>query len=106
MLREDANPIEMAVALLDDTSVGLAHRLQEFNMLKESSEQALRSVVNEHYDLFNKSMGSYNTLLSTMKTLRKTLWKSRTFWNTPIKKCTIDQQCWVNCHWLLPSIQR
>ena len=79
MLREDANPIEMAVALLDDTSVGLAHRLQEFNMLKESSEQALRSVVNEHYDLFNKSMGSYNTLLSTMKTLRKTLWKSRTF---------------------------
>ena len=24
MLREDANPIEMAVALLDDTSVGLA----------------------------------------------------------------------------------
>ena len=34
MLREDANPIEMAVALLDDTSVGLAHRLQEFNMLK------------------------------------------------------------------------
>lgn len=67
MLREDANPIEMAVALLDDTSVGLAHRLQEFNMLKESSEQALRSVVNEHYDLFNKSMGSYNTLLSTMK---------------------------------------
>lgn len=35
MLREDANPIEMAVALLDDTSVGLAHRLQEFNMLKE-----------------------------------------------------------------------
>ena len=33
MLREDANPIEK-LALLDDTSVGLAHRLQEFNMLK------------------------------------------------------------------------
>ena len=37
--------------------------------------------MNEHYDLFNKSMGSYNTLLSTMKTQEDSL-EIKNFWNT------------------------
>ncbi|KAI3402905.2 SEC8 [Candida oxycetoniae] len=66
ILQDNANPIEMAIALLDDTSVGLAHRLQEFLAIKNRTEGALRNVVDEHYELFSNSIGSYNMLLSAL----------------------------------------
>lgn len=66
-LVEDANPIEVAVALLDDTSVGLAHRFPEFQHIMKGTETALRHVVNEHHELFNNSIGSYHLLLSTLQ---------------------------------------
>lgn len=66
-LQEDANPIEMAVSLLDDTSVGLAYKLPEFRDLSNQTQTALRHVVNEHHDIFNSSIGSYHVLLSTLQ---------------------------------------
>ncbi|KAI5964528.1 SEC8 [Candida theae] len=66
ILEDDANPIELAISLLDDSSVGLAHRQDEFQRLKKSTEGALRRVVHEHYELFNNSIGSYHSLLSTL----------------------------------------
>ncbi|KAI5956783.1 SEC8 [Candida jiufengensis] len=66
ILENDANPIEFAISLLDDSSVGMAHRLKEFQRMKNSTEKALRSVVKDHYELFNNSIGSYHMLLSTL----------------------------------------
>jgi exocyst complex component 4 len=66
-IQDESNPIETAVSLLDDTSVGLAHRLPEFTSIKEQTEAALRHVVNEHHELFNNSIGSYHLLLSSLK---------------------------------------
>lgn len=66
ILEDNANPIELAISLLDDSSVGLAHRLDEFKRLKKLTEGSLRRVVHEHYELFNNSIGSYHMLLSTL----------------------------------------
>lgn len=66
-LEESANPIEMAVSLLDDSSVGLAHKAGEFQDLLRQVQQTLRKVVNEHHEVFNNSVGSYNTLLGTLQ---------------------------------------
>ncbi|KAK6890518.1 Exocyst complex component SEC8 [Candida tropicalis] len=71
MLRDDANPIEIAVALLDDTSVGLAHRLGDFERLKNETESALKYVASEKHQLFHSTINSYNTLLATMKESQK-----------------------------------
>lgn len=71
MLRDDANPIEVAVALLDDTSVGMAHRLNDFKRLKNETESALKYVVSEKHELFHSTITSYNTLLTTMKGSQK-----------------------------------
>lgn len=38
ILEDNANPIELAISLLDDSSVGLAHRLDEFKRLKKLTE--------------------------------------------------------------------
>lgn len=64
ILEENANPIEMAVMLLDDTSVGLAHKAHEFEELKVHVLLVLRKVVNENYEVFNKSIGLYHQLLA------------------------------------------
>ena len=45
-LQENANPIEMAVSLLDDTSVGMAYKLPEFQDLSKQTKTALRHVLN------------------------------------------------------------
>ena len=66
ILQSNANPIEVAVAFLDDTSVGLAHRLKEFSGFKRRTEGVLRHVVDEHYELFSNSIGSYHMLLSSL----------------------------------------
>ncbi|KAG7665637.1 SEC8 [[Candida] subhashii] len=66
ILDEHANPIDTAISLLDDSSVGLAHRLEDFRLLKSKTELALRHVVNEHHELFNNSIGTYHMLLSTL----------------------------------------
>jgi exocyst complex component 4 len=66
ILSEDANPIEMAVSLLDDTSVGMAHKLDEFENLRQQTSTALRQVVNDKYELFNNSVSSYHLMLPLM----------------------------------------
>ncbi|EGW30333.1 uncharacterized protein SPAPADRAFT_157214 [Spathaspora passalidarum NRRL Y-27907] len=67
ILDHRANAIETAISLLDDSSVGLAHRLPEFENLKQQTEVGLRNVVNEHHEIFNNSIGSYHMLLSTLR---------------------------------------
>ena len=66
ILSENANPIEMAVGLLDDTSVGMAHKLDEFENLRQQTSTALRQVVNDKYELFNNSVSSYHLMLPLM----------------------------------------
>ncbi|RCK58049.1 Exocyst complex component SEC8 [Candida viswanathii] len=67
MLRDEANPIDITVALLDDTSVGLAHKLNDFHRLKSDTESALKYVVSEKHHMFHSTINSYNSLLATMK---------------------------------------
>lgn len=67
VLKPEANPIEMAVALLDDTSVGMAHKMHEFERISDDTNRALRHVVSENHEIFNNSIGSYHLLLSTLQ---------------------------------------
>ncbi|EGV64180.1 exocyst subunit [Yamadazyma tenuis] len=71
VLEEDANPIELAISLLDDSSVGLSHKMSEFEEMSENTTTALRRVVNDHYDIFNTSIGSYHYLLTTSRDNQK-----------------------------------
>lgn len=63
LLKPNANPIEMAVALLDDTSVGMADRYEDFENLRLQTSQALKNVVHDQCELFNQSISSYHLLL-------------------------------------------
>lgn len=106
MLRDDANPIEIAVALLDDTSVGLAHRLGDFERLKNETESALKYVASEKHQLFHSTINSYNTLLATMKESQKDSAEIKEFWKVPTRKSMIDLKFWENYPKHLGSMQK
>ncbi|SCU92286.1 LAMI_0E09626g1_1 [Lachancea mirantina] len=59
ILHENTNPLELALSLLDDTSVGLGHRLDEFKTLQSKVASDLQQAANEHYQAFNSSIASY-----------------------------------------------
>ncbi|ONH69119.1 Exocyst complex component SEC8 [Cyberlindnera fabianii] len=61
-----ANPLDIALPLLDTTSVGLAHRHEEFEQLKGTIEEGLRVAVNEHFQSFNDSIGSYRNIVQSV----------------------------------------
>lgn len=58
-------PLEMAIAFLDDTLVGLAHQKEAYDELCDSFGSALRDAVVDNYDLFNNSVGLFHFLLNT-----------------------------------------
>jgi exocyst complex component 4 len=61
---EDSNPLDIALPLLDTTSVGLAHRRGEFLELKDRISNGLKLAVNEHFQSFNESIGSYRSIVN------------------------------------------
>lgn len=63
----DTTPIELAIAFLDDTSVGMAHRKAEFDDLCESTSDALRRAVVENHEIFNNSVGLFHMLMNIAK---------------------------------------
>lgn len=67
LIGDEVLPIEMAIAFLDDTSVGLAHRKSEFDELCDLTSKALKTSVVENHETFNNSVGLYHVLLSIVK---------------------------------------
>ncbi|CUS23871.1 LAQU0S12e01904g1_1 [Lachancea quebecensis] len=59
VITANANPLELALAFLDDTSVGLGHRYNEFKHLNSRLANDLQHAVNEHYQAFNTNIASY-----------------------------------------------
>lgn len=70
---EDVNPLEIALPLLDSTSVGLAHRRPEFDELRERIAHGLNMAVNEHFQAFNDSVGSYRLVVEALSNSQKTI---------------------------------
>lgn len=66
----EATPLELAIAFLDDTLVGLAHRKPHYDELCEGFGAALRDAVVDNHELFNNSVGLYHLLLNTAQDLQ------------------------------------
>lgn len=66
ILSTDLNPLETALAFLDDTSVGLGYRYNEFNQIEATLGNHLQEVVNEHAQAFNANVASYTKTVSAL----------------------------------------
>ena len=75
---EETNPLELAMLFLDNTSVGLGFRFEEFNALKHKIEKDLQEAVNEHYQTFNNNIASYRDVENLIHSAQDTLYSIKT----------------------------
>ncbi|ODV62717.1 exocyst subunit SEC8 ASCRUDRAFT_20420, partial [Ascoidea rubescens DSM 1968] len=71
--QEDSNPLELALPLLDTTSVGLASKYPLFTSLYAKIGLSLQNAVDEHFQAFNSSVGSYSTVLEYINDSQETV---------------------------------
>ncbi|CDS07546.1 hypothetical protein LRAMOSA01495 [Lichtheimia ramosa] len=63
MLKEDFDPVTLALALMDDSSVGKKKDYQTFRRMLRDLDVALESIVDEYYKGFNNSIGTFGGVL-------------------------------------------
>ncbi|SCU93396.1 LAFA_0F16182g1_1 [Lachancea sp. 'fantastica'] len=71
IITPETNPLELALAFLDDTSVGLGHRHEEFKRLSSQLGNDLQQAVNEHYQAFNANIASYEQTVELISESQK-----------------------------------
>jgi exocyst complex component 4 len=80
MTDEKCVPVEVALKLMDDSSLGLAKRQGQFKDIHQQLQNALRAIVNEHHQGFNSSIGTFHSIQAAihssqtrLRTLRDSL---------------------------------
>jgi exocyst complex component 4 len=67
MTEEKCIPVEVALKLMDDSSLGLARRNGQFKDIHQQLQNALRAIVNEHHQGFNSSIGTFHSIQTAIQ---------------------------------------
>ncbi|CAB4253086.1 similar to Saccharomyces cerevisiae YPR055W SEC8 Essential 121kDa subunit of the exocyst complex [Maudiozyma barnettii] len=92
VINEHSNPLELSLAFLDDTSVGLSHRYQEFTQLKEKIGSHLRLVVGEHSQAFNSNVASYSKTVLALTDAQENTTQIKKNLNEANEKITVQKE--------------
>lgn len=72
-ISQKTNPLQLALSFLDETSVGLGYRYQEFQQLNSQLGSHLQEVVNHYNQAFNENVASYTIASNSIsESLEKT----------------------------------
>lgn len=71
--QDNTNPLNIALSLLDNTSVGIAYKRPNFIQLNDKLAESLQVAVNEHYQAFNNCIGSYDYICSSIDESQKSV---------------------------------
>jgi exocyst complex component 4 len=64
---DECVPVQVALKLMDPSSLGLADKEPQFQQTHMDLQMALRSIVNEHHQDFNSSIGTYHKIQSSIQ---------------------------------------
>lgn len=64
---DECVPVQVALKLMDPSTLGLAEREPQFQQTHVDLQMALRSIVNEHHQDFNSSIGTYHKIQSSIQ---------------------------------------
>lgn len=67
MTDEKCVPVEIALKLMDGSTLGLEERYEQFKDIHEQLQTALKAIVNEHHQGFNSSIGTFHSIQSSIK---------------------------------------
>src|SRR5438045_5018914 len=64
---DECVPVQVALRLMDPSTLGLADREPQFRQTHMDLQMALRSIVNQHHQDFNSSIGTYHKIQSSIQ---------------------------------------
>ncbi|KAF1966502.1 hypothetical protein BU23DRAFT_517960 [Bimuria novae-zelandiae CBS 107.79] len=67
MTSENCVPVEVALKLMDSSSLGLAGQYPTFKQTHQDMQRALKAIVNEHHQGFNSSIGTFHKIQSSLQ---------------------------------------
>jgi exocyst complex component 4 len=67
MAQDKCVPVQVALQLMDASSLGRAHQYGEFQYTHKQLQRALKAIVNEHHQGFNSSIGTFHKIQSSIQ---------------------------------------
>ncbi|KAL3452855.1 hypothetical protein BJX65DRAFT_292779 [Aspergillus insuetus] len=64
---DDCVPVQVALQLMDTSTLGKAEREPDFLDVHQKIQQTLKAIVNEHHQGFNSSIGTYHKIQSSIQ---------------------------------------
>ncbi|RDA90336.1 hypothetical protein CP533_6015 [Ophiocordyceps camponoti-saundersi (nom. inval.)] len=71
MCDADCVPVQLALQLLDPSSVGRAHEYRKFRKTHAFLQDSLKNIVHEHHQGFNSSIGTFHKIQGSIQTSQK-----------------------------------
>lgn len=67
MARDKCVPVQVALQLMDSSSLGRANEYSQFQETHKQLQRALKAIVNEHHQGFNSSIGTFHKIQSSIQ---------------------------------------
>ncbi|KOS18756.1 putative exocyst complex component sec8 [Escovopsis weberi] len=67
MCHVDCVPVQLALQLLDNSSVGRAHEYRKFQKTHTYLQDSLKNIVHEHHQGFNSSIGTFHKIQTSIQ---------------------------------------
>jgi len=67
MAQDKCVPVQVALQLMDSSSLGRAHQYGLFQDTHKQLQRALKAIVNEHHQGFNSSIGTFHKIQSSIQ---------------------------------------
>ncbi|GKT84845.1 exocyst complex component Sec8 [Colletotrichum tofieldiae] len=71
MCQTDCVPVQLALQLLDTSSVGRAHDYSKFRQTHDYLQSSLKGIVHEHHQGFNSSIGTFHKIQGSIQASQK-----------------------------------
>lgn len=67
MVGNDCVPVKVALQFMDQSSIGLADQYDQFQEIHAQLQSALKTIVNEHHQGFNSSIGTFHQIQASIQ---------------------------------------
>jgi exocyst complex component 4 len=71
MCQDECVPVQLALQLLDNSSVGRAHDYRKFQQTHNYLQNSLKNIVHEHHQGFNSSIGTFHKIQGSIQASQK-----------------------------------
>lgn len=71
LCQKECVPVEIAIQLLDTSSVGKAHEYRQFQQTHKYLQDSLKAIVHEHHQAFNSSIGAFHKIQTCILSAQK-----------------------------------